>query len=83
MFIYDSCKVRIFFQLVNNPAKNVDPKNIAILSQYRAQRSSIEEQLKSFGFTNPKVSTVIASQGKCRQNICYVNFRYDNVDVNI
>jgi len=53
-------QVRIFLALVNY---HVDPNKITILSQYRAQCSSIEKQLKDFGFEHPNVGTVIASQG--------------------
>jgi len=52
--------VRIFLELVN---LHVDPDKITILSQYRAQCSAIEEQLKLFGYEKPNVGTVIASQG--------------------
>jgi len=47
--------VRIFLELV--------PNKITILSQYRAQCSAIEKQLERFGYKNPNVGTVIASQG--------------------
>jgi len=52
--------VRIFLELVN---WRVDPDKITILSQYRAQCSSIEKLLKGFGYEHPNVGTVIASQG--------------------
>jgi len=52
--------VRIFLELVN---WHVEPNKITILSQYRAQCSSIEKLLEEFGFKHPNVGTVIASQG--------------------
>jgi len=55
-------QARIFTQLVNNQGVHQD--NIAILSQYKAQCSEIEKNLKYIGFETPRVSTVVASQGK-------------------
>ena len=42
---------------------SVKPDTITVLSQYRAQCSSIEKNLKDLGFEHPNVNTVIASQG--------------------
>jgi hypothetical protein len=62
--------VRIFLELVNRfdehmnkHKKNVEADKITILSQYRAQCSAIEQDLKARGYAHPNVNTVIASQG--------------------
>ena len=54
--------MRIFFSLVNY--YHVDPDKITILSQYKAQCTEIENNLKGLGYEHPNVGTVIASQGR-------------------
>ena len=66
-------QIRIFTQLVNQHGVRKD--NIAILSQYKAQCSGIEKNLKDIGFENPRVSTVVASQGKVPYSKVYLNFK--------
>lgn len=44
---------------------HVDPDKITILSQYKAQCTEIEHNLKGLGYEHPNVGTVIASQGQC------------------
>jgi len=47
-------------------------KNIAVLSQYRAQVSALETELKvEGGFEQCTVSTVVASQGWLNQHVFY------------
>ena len=62
-------QVRIYLHMVNH--LNVRPYQISILSQYKAQCSEIEHNLKSVGIEHPNVNTVVASQGK------FIHFLYD------
>jgi len=65
--------VRIFLELVNN--FHVDSDKITILSQYRAQCSSIQKLLEEIGYEHPNVETVIASQGTYHY-VSHTNLRY-------
>ena len=60
--MYICYQVRIYTELVNE--YNVDPKNIVVLSQYKAQCNEILRHLKEYGFEAPNVSTVVATQGE-------------------
>jgi len=66
------CQIRIVRTLVNKLTndykyyqRSVDKakKAIAVLSQYNAQVSAIERELKDEGFKECTVRTVVASQG--------------------
>lgn len=70
------CQRRIVQELVSELAKTKYYRNsaeakkeIAVLSQYRAQCSAIEKELKEKGYDECTVRTVVASQGQLNMKL--------------
>lgn len=47
--------------------ERLNSSQVKIMSQYRAQKFSIQEALKQKGFNDVEVNTVVGSQGKWNQ----------------